>query len=79
MGLHGKPMQCELCARWRSDVAYVPGHGRNGASSIAGHWVCAHCEAEAETNWFVRQALARWEVKQPNEWRIKVRRKQPAG
>jgi len=53
--------QCELCARWRSDVAYVPVHGRNGAqSSTAGHWVCAHCEREAESNWFLAQALNQW-------------------
>jgi hypothetical protein len=52
--------QCDLCARWRSDVAYVPVLNGN---DVSGHWVCGRCEQEAENNWFLARALSEWEKK----------------
>jgi hypothetical protein len=49
--------QCEICARWTLDFAYVP--GRCGGSA-AGHFVCGRCEREATANSFVRQTLKGW-------------------
>ena len=51
--------QCEICARWTDDGAYVP---RRCGFPAGGHWVCGHCEREAAANSFVSLTLERFAV-----------------
>jgi hypothetical protein len=57
VGLRGGIHQCEFCARWTHDGAFIAGI-RDGRREE--HFVCRHCRREAENNSFVRQALDRW-------------------
>jgi hypothetical protein len=56
-GLTSEIHQCEMCARWTHDGAFV-GEGSNGADE---HFVCHRCEREANNNSFLRAAIDRWE------------------
>jgi hypothetical protein len=53
VGLTKEIQQCELCACWTRNGAFV--------GSVEGHFVCRWCKREADNNWFVRAAVQRWE------------------
>jgi hypothetical protein len=69
--------QCEICARWTWDVAYVPGRcldsASNKSSTQKGHFVCGHCEREAVANSFVRQTLKNWLRGKWQKWRRRTK------
>lgn len=51
--------QCGVCARWTRDGEYLPSGNRDEVTGITpcDNFVCALCQRETKTNWFVRRMM----------------------